>query len=249
MIGTLPAECLALATGLFPKRPPSPTQLSQAANLHARAAAAIKSFLKAEGPEPIEWTRPPEQEQLHADLLAELPLMDWAGTADHIPLHILPQWGLVLGQARKYAADKWPIFDAEGLTPANYALSSDELGDEWEIIRALDGIKNFFADLSAHCLSPAQVTAVKTAYPDWYESLDRIVFEALVDMLSAKRALTWQQEDQVRVLRGLPDEAPITATQKSNPPPSPDKDQPTSKSVRQLRTKDERIESSAQEAK
>jgi hypothetical protein len=218
MIGTLPAEALVLVTGLFPKKPPSPAHVQQALNMHARAASAIKAFLNAEKSEKVEWEKPPEQEELHKDLLAPLGDQNWA--VDHLPMEIVPQYLIVINQARKYCADKWPIYDASGLLPMNYALSQDELGDIWEIIRALDGIKNFFDDLKAHCLTPQEVLAVKTCYPDWYESLDKIVFDELTTFAVKKRQLTWQQEDQIRVLRGLPDEAPITVKQNVVPPPA-----------------------------
>mgnify|MGYP000317078364 CR=1 FL=1 len=40
-----------------------------------------------------------------------------------VPLEILGQWRLVVDRARKYCADKWPVYnDTDGLTPANYEL-------------------------------------------------------------------------------------------------------------------------------
>lgn len=241
MIGTLPAEALCLATGLFPRHPPTPAQVRQATNLPARARAAIKAFLSAEKSEPVEWDRPPEQEDLHRDLLAPVGEPAWALQAQHLPMEMLPQWFLVLANTRQYAANKWPTFDAQDLIPANFGLSSDELGDMWEIVRALDGTKAFWADLQAHCLSPAQVAAVQTCYPAWYADVDKAVFAELVNVVEKKQKLTWQQEDQLRVLRGLPDEAPLTASQPKAPPPGQGKSL-GDKAAQRLRTKDERLD-------
>jgi hypothetical protein len=242
MTGTLPAEALALATGLFPRHPPTYAQVQQAANVPARARAAIKAFLSADKPEPVIWERPPEQEKLHQDLLAPLGEPAWAGMADHLPMEMLPQWMLVLGNARQYAANKWPTYDAPDLIPANYGLSTDELGDVWEIVRALDGAKSFWADLQAHCLAPAQVAAVAACYPAWYADIDTAVFAELVKVVERKQHLTWQQEDQLRVLRGLPDEAPLTASQPKAPPPRQGAGL-GDKAAQRLRTRDERLDS------
>jgi hypothetical protein len=194
----------------------------------------------------VTWERPSEQEALHADLLAPVEKDEWQ--ASHLPVEMLPQWLLVLSTARRYAADKWPIFDATALTPANYSLSTDELGDLWEIVRALDGTEAFFSDLKAHCLSPAAVLAVKTAYPAWYASLDHILFDELVSFASAKKTLSWQQEDMLRVLRGLGEDAPISAPP-APPPAAKSSSSATPKSVLQLRSRDERMEATALEGK
>ena len=244
MIGTLPSECLALATGLFPTKPPTQADLVRASKLHNKAQSAIRAFLNAEAPEPWEaWTRPPEQEELHKDLLAPTD-ETLAHTEEVAPLTLLPQWLLILDRARHYVADKWPIFPAEGLTPANFALAPDEYADVWELVRGLDGINDFLADLRSHALSPDQVTAVKACYPDWYESLDGIVFDELTSLAQKKKQLTWQQEDMVRVLRGLPEEEPITATQPSAPPKKSPKSQPN-RAINEARTPVERIDANA----
>jgi hypothetical protein len=244
MTGRLPAECLALATGLFPTRPPSQAELVRASKLRNKAQAHVRAFLKAETPAKWEsWQRPPAQEELHKDLLAPLD-PNLAVTDEVAPLILLPQWLLVLDQAKKYAVDKWPIFDAEGLTPANFTLAPDEYGDEWDIVRALDGIENFFGDLRAHCLASEQVAAVKACYPDWWEALDALVFDELADLLAKKKQLTWQQEDMVRVLRDMPGELPITATQPAAPPKRAPKPQPN-KAIQEARTPTERIDANA----
>ena len=244
MIGTLPSECLALATGLFPTKPPTRAYLVRASKLHNKAQTAIRAFLNAETPEPWEaWQRPPAQDELHNDLLAPVDAT-LAHTEEVAPLALLPQWLLILDRARHYVADKWPIFPAEGLTPANFALAPDEYADVWELVRGLDGVNSFLADLRAHALSPDQVAAVKACYPDWYESLDGIVIGELVTLVEHKKRLTWQQEDMVRVLRGLPEEEPITATQPAAPPKKSPKPQP-SKAINEARTPVERIDANS----
>ena len=225
MNGTLAAEALALATGIFPKRLPTPFDVARAKKIHARVQTALRYFLKAEKPDKWEaWTRPPPQDELHMDLSTPVTAEDWPHEdSQHLPLEIVPQWLMVVNQARKYCCDKWPIYDAESLTPANFALAEDELGDVWEIVRALDGEENFLADLKAHVLSPPQVDAVKACFPDFYETcfgaspsgqstpgVVPILFEELTRVVAQKRTLTEQQEDMIRVLEGLPDQAPIT---------------------------------------
>jgi hypothetical protein len=244
MTGRLPADCLALATGIFPTRHPSESEFTRATKLHNKAQAHLRAFFKAERPEPWEaWQRPPEQSELHKDLVTELDSA-LAVLDGPMPAGVLPQWWLAIGAARKYLADKWPIFEAEGLTPANFALSSDEYGDIWDLVRAVDSIENFFADLRSHCLCTEQVDAVKACWPDWYETLDQMVFEELADIAGKKKQLTWQQEDMVRVLRGLPNEEPITATQPSAPPKRKAKPQ-QDRAINQARTPNERIDATA----
>lgn len=237
----LAGDCLALATGIFPRRPPSPSDTARAAKVIARAQTAVRAFLKAEKAEPWEaWKRPPDQEELHAQLCSPVDTDGW--DAGHLPPVVYPAWLMTVNAARKYVADRWPIFDAEGLTPANYALSSDEYGDVWELVRAVDGEENMFADLRSHVLTPAMVDAVKACYPDFYQALDRIVFEELATLARQKKQLTWQQEDMVRVLRGLPDEAPITVAQPSPPTPQQNRSARPGRSAEQARTRNERIE-------
>ena len=136
MRGTLPAECLALTTGIFPKKPPSVADVARALKLHKRVESAIIEFLAEGKPQRFEWTRPPQQEELHMDLVTPVDGLSWQ--AEHLPLEVLPQWLMVVNQARKYCADKWPIYNADGLQPANYALADDELGDIWELVRAVE---------------------------------------------------------------------------------------------------------------
>ena len=248
MNGSLAAECLALATGIFPKRPPSLADVNRASKIHARVETALRAFLRADKPEKWEsWQRPPDQDELHEQLCTPVDGKDWI--AEWLPPEVMPQWLIVINQARKYVADKWPIWNADSFTPANYSLSRDEYGDMWELVRSIDGEENFLADLRSHVLSPAQVEAMKACYPDFYETcfasqstdVVPVLFEQLVSLATQKKSLTWQQEDMVRVLLGMPDEAAITVSQPAPPPRQPSNPRP-SRMAGQSRTRNENIE-------
>ena len=254
---TLAAESLALATGLFPKHAPSPADIKRATTIHGRVEAAIKAFLKQEEPEPYEWEMPPDQGELHQMLLAPLEFAD--DPNDALPAELFGQWILILGRARQYAADKWPIYDAEALTPTNYELDPNELGDVWEIVRALDGVDGIIGDLKSCTLSPAQVTAFAACYPDFYtliaggagmtpDSPIPILHENLAPMAAKGEEPTVEQEDMIRVLQQLPDRAPIVVKlpqqqQQGRKSPLP------SKAAQVSRTRDESLEAKQQQEK
>lgn len=250
MIGSLPAECLALVTGIFPKRPPTSAEVARATKLHARVESAIREFYAEEKPQKYEWLRPPPQDELHRDLATPVDSQDWP--EDGLPFHIVPQWLIVVNQARKYAADQWPIYNADSLEPANYALANDELGDVWEIVRALDGIDAYFSDLKSYTLSPAMVTAVRTCFPDYYDTIQEIMFSNLVTALGKKRTITPEQEDMIRVFAQIPDEAPITIKQAAPQPTMTKPKRPTKSPNEKLastsRTRQEAYEAQQQQS-
>lgn len=243
MIGTLAAETLALATGIFPKKPPSPADTARATKLHAKVETAIKRFLRGDKPEKWEaWQRPPGQDDLHASIVDVIDADGWFD--DHMPIEITPQWLIVVMKARKYLVDKWPTYDdADKLGPANFALSEDEYGNIWELVRTLDGIDNFLADLESYVLTREQVEALKECFPDFFESMDSIILECLTDIQSNGKSLTWQQGDMVRILRNIPDEAPLM-TEPAAPEPPKNRQTPPqqNKRIQQLRPTAERID-------
>lgn len=217
----LPGDCLALSTGIFPKHPPTPSNVARAEKIVARAESAIKAFFNAESPDPYLPERAPPQDELHQSLAEPLDTDGWQ--VEHIPNPVIyPQWILTVTAARQYAADKWPIFEEDTLEPANFELAPDELGDVWEIVRAIDGQDGFFGDLKSHTLSPEQVDAVKTCYPDYYAALMEIVFEQLQVLVKRKNPLRYELQDMVRVLQQLPDEATIQIEK----PKAPEKSEP-----------------------
>jgi len=258
VIGTLAAEALALATGIFPKHAPSVAEVKRAATLHGRLEAAFKKFLTQEEPEEYEWELPPEQGELHRQLLEPLEGDEWAPL--HVPPEIFGQWLIIINRARKYIADKWPIYPAEGLTPANYELDSSELGDVWELVRALDGLDGIIGDLKSHTLSPAQMAAFSECFPDFYavavggDGLDEgevpLLFSLLVGMLKSEQEITADQEDMIRVLQKQPDQEPILVTQ---PQPAPQSKKPAQASAEKesqsTMTRTEVLESKQQRGK
>jgi hypothetical protein len=245
MIGTLAAECLAIVTGIFPTHAPSENDVERAVKLHNKVQSKLREFLKAEKPEDWEkWERPPNQQELF-DQLTE-PLSEKLMESDVVPVEILAQWALVISKAREFLISKWPIFETDGVIPEKLPLSTDEYADLWSLVRAVDGIDNLFADLQSHCLEDAQIDAIRACYPDWYEETDKMIFDELVNVVSKKHVLTWQQEDMLRVFRSLPGEEPLTVTQPTatkKREKSPNLD----RAINQARTPTERGEANAAE--
>ena len=237
----LPEECLALAGGLLQTKPPSDAEIRRAEKLLNKVETHVKAFLAAEGPDKWEcWERPPAQDELRESLLK--PLDHESIEEEHrLPAELLGKWALVSENAKRYVLEKWPVFDEQSLEPANYELASDEYGDVWEIARAVDGIENLFGDWRSHRLSAEQVEAATACYPDFMAAVDEILFDALSDHLAKKKKLTWQQEDQIRVLRSLPGEEPINVQM----PQPRQKQAPQSnldKTINQMRTQAERVD-------
>lgn len=257
---TLAAESLALATGLFPKRAPSEADIRRATKIHGRVEAAIKEFLKQEQAEPYEWELPPEQGELHQMLLTPVAFED--DPTDSLSPELFGQWIMIVNRARQYAAAKWPIYDAQALTPANYELDPNELGDVWEIVRALDGVDGLIGDLKSCTLSPQQVAAFAECYPDFYtlvaggagmqaDSPIPILHEHLFALVSKGEEPTAEQEDMIRVLQQLPDRAPIIVQgpqPQQQPQQQPGKKAPPApqKAAQISRTRDEALEAKQQ---
>jgi hypothetical protein len=62
--GTLPAESLALVTGLFPTKAPTASDVARATKLLHKVEMSIKRMLKGARPEKWEsWQRPPAQDR------------------------------------------------------------------------------------------------------------------------------------------------------------------------------------------
>lgn len=242
---TFPAESLALATGVFPRKGPSPSDIARAQKLLHKVQDSVKRLLKGEKPEKWEaWQRPPAQEDLHADLLEQLDHEKLQ--SEELPSDVLSQWMILVAKSRKYVSDKWPIYDAVALEPAAFDLAEDEYGDIWELVRTLDSFDNFLGDLESYVLTREQVEAIQACYPKFYEAMDAVVFECLAEAATRKVELDWRQEDMIRILRNQPDEAPLLS-QPAPPPQSPAPAKPTTpaqqeKRIQQTRPTAERIE-------
>lgn len=240
MIGTFPAECLALVTGIFPTRPPSAGDLARAAKLPDKAKACVREFIKAETPPLWEaWTRPPAQADLFAALKEDLDpkVME----TDEVPIEILGQWALIIGRARQYVVAKWPVYEDDAIVPGVFDLGPDEYGNIWDIVRAVDGTDALFGDFASHCLDSSQVDAVKECFPDWFEALSKVAFDEIVSAVGHKLPIFWQKDDMLRVLRGLSSETQIEESQPMPTPKQAPKPQPE-RAIRQARTPAERIE-------
>lgn len=258
MIGTLAAESLALATGIFPKRAPSEADVRRAVKMHGRIEAALKWFLNNDAAEPYEWEMPPPQDELHSDVLTPLEGDKW--DAHHLDPATLGQWLIIVNRARQYIADKWPIYPSDGLALANYELGDSELDDVWELTRSLDGLDGITSDLKSHALAPEQVAAFAACYPDFYEvtiggansppgASTPILFELMTELGDGLHELTSDHEDMLRVLQQLPDQAPII----TSPSPSPQSKKPVTASVQKLaqssQTHSEVLETKQQQGK
>jgi hypothetical protein len=245
---TLPAECLALVSGLFPRRPPTLADADRAARVVKRVEAAVKRFIRAEEPAPWEaWQRPPGQEDLHRDLLDELDVERWDLTDSVAPV-VYGQWIIIVERARQYVRDRWPTYDdPDSLGPANFALAEDELMDVWELVRSLDGIDNVLSDFESYVLTREQVEAVAACYPEFYAQVCAIVREQLAELQTKGKDVSWQKGDILRVLLSIPDAAPLAsqATTQQQPAPSPPR-APSGASreaqIREARTPAERVE-------
>lgn len=238
----LQEECLALATGLLTTSPPSESDVNRAEKLLNKVEMHIRAFLKAETPDKWEcWERPPEQSELRQDLLKTFDPEELLDEPSAAGPELLGKWILVLTNARQYVTKKWPVYDEQALTPANYELAPDEYGDVWELTRAVDGIENLFGDWRSHMLSAEQVEAARACYPDFMATVDEMLMDELAAHIAKKRKLTWQQEDQIRVMRNLPGEEPITV---QAPPPRQKKEPKANleKTVNQMRTQAERVD-------
>jgi hypothetical protein len=259
MMLTLAAESLLIATGIFPKKSPSDADIRRATTIHGRVEAAIKAFLKQEEPEPYEWEMPPEQGELHQQILAPLEFKD--DPNDALPAELFGQWILLLGRARQYIADKWPIYDAEALVPTNYELDANELGDVWELVRAVDGVDGVISDLKSGTLSPPQVAAFAACYPDFYtlvaggagmtpDSPIPILHEQLAPLAANGWEPSAEQEDMIRVLQQIPDRAPIIVQLPPQQQPQQKRKTPLpSKAAQISRTRDEALEAKQQQEK
>jgi hypothetical protein len=240
MIGTLPAESLALATGIFTKKPPTASDLQRATKIENKVSMALKRFLKGEKPERWEaWQRPIGQTELYEEITTDLDIEDF----DDLQMDVLvPQWVAVVTGVKHFLKTKWPLFPAEGLLPTNFDLATDEYFDVWELVRSVDGIENFLADLESYVLTREQVEAFQTVYPDFYERILWHLNDQLEDFLIKKKTVSWQQEDMIRILQGRPDEEPILieSQQAQQQPPAPTS---PNKRADETRTRTETIES------
>jgi hypothetical protein len=211
-LGNLAAECLALCTGIFPKRPPSTSEVKQALSLLRKADHAFRAFLEADKTEPYEYEPPPEQEQLLSDLSVPAGSDTWV--QEELPITTVPAWLIKVNEARAYCFAKWPKYDAKTVTPSYFDLAEDELGDIWEIVRAVDSADTLLAEMRSHTLSPAQVAAVAENFPAYYAALIEIFDEALTDFVAKSqkkdgKPLSIPQEDVIRTFKQLGEDDPI----------------------------------------
>jgi hypothetical protein len=242
MADNLPAECLAIVTGIFPKKGPTRAELVRASKIHAKVEESLKRFLSGEKPKKWEtWIRPPEQSDLWKDLTK--PFDAEKLVSEDAPGDLVPLWIMVVGNARDYAKNKWPVFEADSLVPSAYDLSQDEYGDVWEIVRTLDDIDNFLGDFESYVLTREQVDSIQECFPSFYDSIRRIILDQLSAMAAKGVELDWKQEDMTRVIAGLKDEEPITIKSLGEPAKSKPLSEPQqSKQVQQMRPTMERIE-------
>lgn len=221
---SLVAECLCLCTGIFPKRPPNTTEIKQALDLLRKADHAFRAFLEADAPDPYGYEPPPEQEQLLIDL--SMPTGEETWVHEELPILTVPAWLLKVNEVRAYCAGKWPKYDAKTVTPSYYDLAEDELGDIWEIVRAVDSADTLFSEMKSHTLSPAQMDAVAENFPAYYAALIEVFDEALVDFVAKSqkkdgKQLTIPQEDVIRTFKRLGEDDPITPKEEAKQPAQP----------------------------
>jgi hypothetical protein len=215
----LAAEALVAVVGLWPKKPPDVNALMAAEGLAPKWAARVKRWLRAPQ-QPATYEAPPAQSDLQARILAPVDQTQMTGWLTALGDHdIGTSFVAVIQRGREYLDAQWPKYSLDNVVPDALPLSTDDYGDVWALTRTLDDPGVLLDDLAAWCLLPAQVAAMAAVYPELTTMLREILNQELVDHVTRERPLTWQQEDLIRIVRGLAPEAQIEIPQDSGAAP------------------------------
>ena len=97
-----------------------------------------------------------------------------------------------------------------------FPLSTEELYDINAMVRVLDNPDVIFDELEAETLTIPMVDAWRTVYPGMAAEVDTMLKDLVIDRISKKKELTWQQVDLFRMLCAIPLDAVIEV--KQDPP-------------------------------
>lgn len=204
----LAAEALCATRGIWPESAPTITDLLAAEGIIGRWRGMIDAWLS--GPQrPMTWASPPDQPELQSRLaapLSEPEVAGWMASLGDIEVGV--DYFLVLQQARAYLNAQWPRFETGGVIPEVLPLSQDDYAEVWSLVRVVDSPEVLFEELASYTLTPSQVAAWKACYPELSAVMDQALDMAMVERI-VKTPLTWQQEDMIRILRGLAPEAQL----------------------------------------
>jgi hypothetical protein len=209
---SLPAEALAAVTGLWPG-PSSPTENDRLAayGLLDRWRGRLARWMRqADEPEPFDWQEPPEAKALQKKIVAPIDEPETTRIIAHVGDHDLGrEYIAILEAGRNYLDAHWRKVPVPGLGSEVFDLSVEDLATVWNLTRVLDGPDTLLDEISSYSVTVDMIDAFHTVYPELASAVGDMLDDLLIDHMSRKKALTCQQEDIFRMVRGIPRNEPV----------------------------------------
>jgi hypothetical protein len=197
----LGGEALAAVTGPFWQGPITPTQGEEAEALITeieKAAAKFCRFGKFD-----DFKLPPKSD--YEEVWGQLqPLTDEDRDAadDLAEPEIIEAWAATVDRARAYAREVWPVSIRQTPTGPDWLEPSRTVGGKADAILAvLKDPRELLRELNRGSMTPSQVDAVRSVYPELFSRI-LIIFD--VSLKSTDKNCPWDHEVLLRRLYGLP---------------------------------------------
>jgi hypothetical protein len=218
----LAGEALAAVTGLFPQDPITPAQGLEAEGVPADLEQQIARF--------CQFRREPDKFRL-------APKVDFAKTWARLqPLtneelrvtdglrdpQLVAAWANTVDAARAHARSLWPLSIRQTPTGPDWLEPSRTEGGMAEaVLLVLDDPRELLRELNRHSMTPSQVEAVKTAYPELFGRILVVFDVALKAAGQAGKKCPWGHEVLLRRLFGVAPTGLVTFGPQDGAPPRP----------------------------
>jgi hypothetical protein len=198
----LAGECLTAVTGLFQDEAITPEQGAEAEGLMADLQAAVARFCKFKPFGPFKMPVTVDFEDTYGLLNAMTEQEIEVATEDLTSPELIDAWTTTVNAGRAYARAGWPVQIRQTPTGPDWIEPSKTAGGRATAeLAALENPLLLLTEMTRGTLTPSQVSAVKTVYPELFSRILMAMEMAL--NAAAGRHCPWSHEAQLRLLFGL----------------------------------------------
>lgn len=205
------AESLAWETGAWPKGAPGSVHLRAADGMVERLTSRLARWLKSTEPKPFKFRPAPDQKKLDDKIVSVIDHEQMTAIVEVLDPILAAEYVAVLQAASTAAQAAWPRYDIPGLVPESAPLSADDLAEAWSVIQVMESPDRILEEFESWTVTPSQIGAFRTVFPEISASIDAALGNAMVDMAVKKQRVSWQVEDLLRLWKQAPPETPVIA--------------------------------------
>lgn len=210
MSDQLAAEALIAATGIWPTKAPDLNDLYAAEAIPDRWRTRARMWMLGKK-YPVSWQDPPEKQSTLWDKLTrpldEDEVAGWLDALGDPSVGTLYAEGI--RRCREYVVGQWPKITIGAIVPETLPLSPDDYAQVWNLTRQANNPDVYVENLDSWSVLSPDTELMRECFPELTTMLGALWTFELVEHVAKKRSLMWQQEDVIRIMRGLGPEQQI----------------------------------------